>query len=379
MDRATSSRQINVLMVSTSYPANLSDWRGLFIRHLSDALASREDIRLNLWTPSGENHPSISLSTTSEEAAWLSGLMKNGGIAHLLRSNRLRAVTESWSLLKHLHRAYRRLSPQVDVYHINWLQNALPLCNDGKPALITVLGTDLQLSRLPLMRHLIQHICRYRQVTICPNADWMVPILQKLFGDFAEILEVPFGIDPNWYALKRWNKAPPSSNWIVVSRLTRNKIGPLFEWCEPLFVESERQLHLFGPMQEKLNLPKWVFHHGPVSPSDLIKNWFPKAHGLITLSRHAEGRPQVMLEAMAAGLPIIASKLPAHENILIHKKTGWLCDTPAEVAEGIEHLEDKNENMRIGNAAREWVRDAVGTWDDCAARYTQIYNRLILK
>jgi len=40
-------------------------------------------------------------------------------------------------------------------------------------------------------------------------------------------------------------------------------------------------------------------------------------------------------------------------------------------------LEDIDVNRRIGNAAREWVTEAVGTWSDCAARYTGIYNRLI--
>jgi glycosyltransferase involved in cell wall biosynthesis len=86
-----------------------------------------------------------------------------------------------------------------------------------------------------------------------------------------------------------------------------------------------------------------------------------------------------MLEAMAAGLPIIASRLPAHENILAHGQTGWLCDTSAEFSNGIEQLQKTTENIRIGRAARAWVHAAVGTWDDCATRYNLIYKRLIRK
>jgi len=372
-----SSHQINVLLVSTCYPSSLSDWRCLFIRHVADALAMREDIHLNLWAPPGDMHPSVSRCTTQEEGAWLSDLMECGGIAHLLRSGGFLAVTKTIALLKHLHTTYRRLSSTTDVYHINWLQNALPLKNDHKPALITVLGTDLRLLRLPMMRTLIRHTCRRRPVAICPNANWMVPILQKAFGDYADVQEISFGIDPAWYQIERWKRRQEAKNWLAVARLTRNKIGFLFDWGKPLFDGTKRQLHLFGPMQEELILPKWVHYHGPATPIHLMQQWFPEAYGLISLSQHHEGRPQVMLEAMAAGLPIIASRLPAHENLLIHEQTGWLCGTPVDFSKGIDQLEDIDVNRRIGNAAREWVAEAIGTWSDCAARYTRIYNRLI--
>src|SRR3546814_9782056 len=90
----------------------------------------------------------------------------------------------------------------------------------------------------------------------------------------------------------------PPNRWVVVSRLTRNKIGPLFEWGQPAFASPERELHLYGPMEEEVELPGWVHYHGPASPRLLADEVFPAARGLITLSQHAEGRPQVLLEAM---------------------------------------------------------------------------------
>ncbi|MEO5344724.1 MAG: group 1 glycosyl transferase, partial [Gammaproteobacteria bacterium SHHR-1] len=54
----------NILFLSTSYPLNLSDWKGLFIRHLADALARHEQICLQLWAPPGETHPEITRVTT---------------------------------------------------------------------------------------------------------------------------------------------------------------------------------------------------------------------------------------------------------------------------------------------------------------------------
>src|SRR3546814_3694855 len=73
------------------------------------------------------------------------------------------------TLLRHLRAGYRR-HPDVDLYHINWLQTALPLPDDGKPVLVTVLGNDLNLLRLPFVRTLLRHVFSRRRVAICPNA-----------------------------------------------------------------------------------------------------------------------------------------------------------------------------------------------------------------
>ncbi|MGH8213191.1 MAG: glycosyltransferase, partial [Rhodanobacteraceae bacterium] len=179
-----------------------------------------------------------------------------------------------------------------------------------------------------------------------------------------------------WYAIeRRIGQAPPI--WLAVTRLTAAKLGPLFEWSQTLFANSERQLHLFGPKQEDVNLPPWVHYHGSATATQLSQEWFPKAHGLITLSRHAEGRPQVMLEAMAAGMPIIASGMSAHADIVDDGVTGALVGSPQDYQRELAALEDTATNLRMGAAARARAAREMGTWDDCAARYVRIYQRLL--
>ncbi len=367
---------LRVLTVSTSYPTDLNDWRGLFIRHLTDALARRKDLRVSLWAPPGEVHPDVIQVASAHETTFLAQLMQSGGIAHLLRSGGVRALVSPLRLLMGLRAVYRRCD--ADLYHVNWLQNALPLPNDGKPLLVSVLGTDMQLLNKPMMKSMLRHVFARHPTVICPNAGWMVKPLEAAFGKVAKVRFVSFGIDPMWYAIPRAETplAMPA-RWLAVTRLTRAKLGSLFEWGEQFFNGQTRELHLFGPMQENIDLPDWVHYHGPASPEQLCRGWFPSAQGLITLSRHAEGRPQVMLEAMAAGLPIIASRLPAHENIVFHGETGWLCDSVDDVGQGLQHFENMAENHRAGDAARAWVGREIGTWDDCAARYTNLYQQLI--
>jgi glycosyltransferase involved in cell wall biosynthesis len=366
---------LKVLMVSTSYPESAQDWRGRFIADLAGGLGHVKEISLSLWAPPGELPHGVASVTTEQDKTWLHHLAQLGGIAHLIRNERLRAAGTILELLVRLRQVYRRNA--ADVVHVNWLQNALPLFGMRTPALVTVLGSDFGLLRLPGMKQLLRSVFKRRRIILAPNANWMVPMLNRAFGDIAEIHSVPFGIDKRWFALQRRRpKGNDEQHWVVITRLTKNKIGDLLDWGEGLF-GTHRVLHLFGPMQEEITLPEWVQYHGPTHPAELLDTWFPMASGLITLSRHDEGRPQVMLEAMAAGLPLIASDLPAHRDFVEHRQTGWLASSQADFKSALDYLEQPEHNLRIGQAARTWAKQEIGTWDDCAARYCTLYSKLL--
>jgi hypothetical protein len=346
------------------------------MRHLVAAIARIPSVELSVWAPPGELPDRAKAVVAHKDADWLAHLMATGGISHRMRGGGWRGWLAPIRLLCMIGRAYRD-TPDVEVYHINWLQCALPLPRNGKPALIAVLGNDLKLLKLPLMRTLLRRIVKQRRVAICPNADWMREPLEASFGDIADVCPVSFGIEPAWYRIERTLWLGQPHRWLTVTRLTADKLGSLFDWSAKFFRGGIRELHLFGPMQEGVTIPEWVQYHGPVTPEQLMSDWFPTACGLITLSRHAEGRPQVMLEAMAAGLPIIASDMPAHASIVFDGETGRLCDNASVYGDALTELENEETNRRMGSAARRWVATEVGTWDDCAKRYEKIYCRLL--
>jgi glycosyltransferase involved in cell wall biosynthesis len=367
-----------ILMTSTSYPKNATDWRGVFIKHLVEALAVNSNIKLNLWSPLGEIPTSVNYVNSTQESVWLNSLLEQGGIAHVLRHGGLSRFTVPSKLLLMLRKVYKHHQHKIDLFHVNWLQNALPLWGINKPTLISVLGSDLGLLKLPGMTTALRQVLQQRHCVLAPNANWMIPKLEEKFGDVASIMPIPFGINDIWYQIERNWQISQQKKWLVVSRITKKKIGHLFEWGEQIF-QKEHELHLLGPMQEELNIPKWVHYHGATYPKDLQENWFPQATGLISLSQHDEGRPQVMLEAMAASLPILASQIPAHSDFISHQQTGWLTNSKDDFVAGIKWLTNINNNELIANQAKNWVRKEIGTWNDCAKRYINAYNILLKK
>jgi glycosyltransferase involved in cell wall biosynthesis len=71
-----------------------------------------------------------------------------------------------------------------------------------------------------------------------------------------------------------------------------------------------------------------------------------------------EGNPKALLEAMACGLPVLATNVEGNREVVQHGVTGYLCkDTSAEsLREGIEKLlADERLRNTLGRNAREFI------------------------
>ena len=84
---------------------------------------------------------------------------------------------------------------------------------------------------------------------------------------------------------------------------------------------------------------------------------FAIADVYVSTSR-GEGLPLSLLEAMACGVPVVASRIAAHEELITDGRTGLLArlDDPGDVAKKIDRvLGDQDLGRRLGAAARDVV------------------------
>ena len=279
-----------ILLTATSYPRSASDWQGLFIREMLGALARSKDTSVRYWGPPGPLPDHVDYAGSEADSQYLQRLSEHGGIAHLLRSNPLIGITRGLGLVRRMRRVIELNQHTTEILHLNWLQSALAIPGRGNRALVTVLGTDFKLLEIPGIASVLRRVFSNNSVVLAPNAEWMEDELRQAFSEQVQCVQcVPFGIDERFYDVEHLT-GQSVRRWITVLRVTQAKIGPLLQWAEKL-VGPDDEFHLFGPMQEEITLPPWIRYHGAVTPDTLIREWYPQATGMVTLSQHDEGRP----------------------------------------------------------------------------------------
>jgi glycosyltransferase involved in cell wall biosynthesis len=94
----------------------------------------------------------------------------------------------------------------------------------------------------------------------------------------------------------------------------------------------------------------------------------------VLLTSRSEGMPVALIEAGAAGLPVVASAVGGVPELVVHERTGYLGASDEELAYGVERLlRDAREALALGQRARLRVARAHSA-ETLATRLEELYR-----
>ena len=137
--------------------------------------------------------------------------------------------------------------------------------------------------------------------------------------------------------------------------------------------ESELLRHRDEVSRRKLRAFCWIARQ---DVADLL----PHAD-VFWIGSEYEGQSNAVIEAMQAGLPVVASDIPGNRDLVIQEETGLffpLGDT-AEVARQTRRvLEDPNFAKRLGDAAQKRIQEEFSV-ELMVERHAQLYQQFAAK
>ncbi len=260
------------------------------------------------------------------------------------------------------------------------------------PYVVSLRGGDVPGFRpydFAVYHRLISPILRpvwHRASSVVANSKGLFTLAKNFDGN-VDIKIVPNGVDVDKY------KPPDYRNWstpkmLWVGRLVYQKgLDFLLDSLETL-KNLSWELTLIGDGPQRGFLEKTAQEKG-ISDRIIFKGWlnrdeltryYDESNLFVFPSRH-EGMPNAVLEAMASGLPVIATEIAGNEELVIPGVTGLLVpmNNPSELALALgDILVDPERRQQMGFAARERVKTSY-TWNQVAISYLSILESIMDK
>jgi glycosyltransferase involved in cell wall biosynthesis len=257
----------------------------------------------------------------------------------------------------------------------------------GLPYIISLQGGDVPgfLGDELALQHkvsgpVITHIWR-AAFAVVANSTGLATIARRHAPDI-NIDMIPAGADLD---AVRPTSAPTSEGpvrLLFVGRLVRQKgLDVLFRALATLKTRTDWTLVIVGEGPLKDELVSAARNLGMADRVE-FRGWLQRKHlpaayeqaDVFVLPSRDEGMSNAMLEAMAAGLPVIGSKVAGLDEVVVDGKTGLLVppENVVALAEALSTVvENRGHAFALGQAARTRV-ESLFSWDQAAESYMSL-------
>jgi len=383
-----------ILHLTTSFPSGPDDAAGPFILRLFEA-QEKLGIQCRVLTPASTS-PSAWPDTDKvcrfryATWSWQRLAQQPGGIPAALAG-------QPWlygllpPFLGSMALSLIRLARQHDIIHAHWsICGAMAVLTQSihrRPVITTLRGSDVYKAKKSgpfslLHRKSIQG----SSFTVGVSQTMAAELRRQHPGMADKIRFVSDGVDNVFYALPvecHRLSLSPFKLLFIGSLIPLKGLDVLLKALSRINVQYAWTLTVAGDGPEKgylrslatdLGIAPGIRFLGSVPPARISKLMCD--HYLFILPSYREGRPSVVLEAMAAAMPVLATDIDGTRELVQHGKTGWLVP-PGDVNALSDVLEDfingKKNLASAGLLGRQWMQEQGLTWDNTAKRYCQLY------
>lgn len=387
---------VRVAILTTSFPLSRDSISGIFISRLVRHLP--RTIRPTVLTPCGQQIPVDDDGANYKlncfryaPLRWQVLAHQPGGIPVAIKRRPILALLIPVLLLSSLV-ACIRACRHVDIIHANWSINGVIAAVVGRflgvPVVTTLRGEDITRAKRLWVDGYVLRLCvslSSRIVTVSTSIGDLIKLRYAQHAHKVRVipngvdehfLDQPLGLSQDRHGLRLIS---------IGSLIPRKGLDQALLALAHLNDNSNITLDILGQGPEEKRLRELVTAHtlhdrvrflGQVQADDVLPYLF--AADALILCSHSEGRPNVVLEAMAAGLPVVATDIEGVRELVQPGVTGLLFE-PGDheaLARQVLALRDPELRCRMGRAARQFIIGSRLLWKDTAAHYAELYKEV---
>lgn len=388
---------MRLLVLTTSFPSSAYPHSGIFVRRLLERLP--EHIQVIVLMPGldrpgefcGDGNRMRVIGFRYAPRVWQTLAHGEGGIPVALRRH-----PWQWALVPVFCLAMLvqtvRYARRADLIQAHW-----SVCGviagvagrlTGKPVVVTLRGTDVTGAEKSLL---------FRWTIRCCGIfnDHMVTVGQALArrvagwlpGKQGKIAVIANGVGASFRGMAQMYTRQEFTVGVIGHLIALKNIDGVVRAFADLAGKTAARLLVVGDGPERAALAALALRLGQGNrvtftgaiPPDAVPEILARCNALVLASR-SEGRPNVVLEAMAAGVPVVASDIDGVREMIVHGERGLLFPVGDE-RQLTAHLRSLMDNPAQGRwlaaNARRWVDDQELTWERAAQCYATLYHEVI--
>lgn len=388
---------MRVLLLTTSFPLSKNSSSGIFIKRLARQLGKSCELRV-LAPSSNEKNEQLMVD---DEAYVLSEFRyapkgfqllahRGGGIPATLRALPASILLLPFFVISMFISCWYH-GRNVDVIYANWSVCGLVAGLVGlivrRPVVTTIRGEDANRSKSSTLYRFILKSCLTLSTYTTAVSNDIAESLMKVTPEKANcIFMIPNGVESFASENRRDLKRDDTIRICMVgSLIPRKSVHTAIEAVALL--PSHYHLHIAGDglervklesLAEKKSIRDRVHFIGRVSPEEISR--FLGDSDLYIITSITEGRPNTVLEACAACLPVVASEIPGIIEIVRHGFNGLLFPVGdyQKLAENISKMTE-DDRRRFGINGASLVNELGLTWENSARLYLDLFKKASTK